>query len=264
LTDPARISPALTALAEDPELFIEPPEGSERKATEHHCLTIGPNRRWAGVCRLRLDAQRAAIEGTVAEIRRETEGTETIVWNVGSSATPADLPAWLRELGLGDPDPPLDPIATAMALSSEPPPADGVDVQLVRTLDDHVTGLEIMLRSSAWPDKAAADERSRAEATFEQRKRRGSLQWLARIRGEPVAWAAAEPAAAGLYLAGGATLPNARGKGCYRALVHARWQAAVTLGLSGLAVQSQIGTSAPILRQLGFVDVATIHTLQDR
>ena len=57
-------------------------------------------------------------------------------------------------------------------------------------------------------------------------------------------------------------LPATRGRGCYRALVRARWDAAVELGTPGLAVQAQYGTSFPILRRLGFVEVATVHTLQ--
>jgi hypothetical protein len=44
--------------------------------------------------------------------------------------------------------------------------------------------------------------------------------------------------------------------------VRARWHEAVRLGRSGLAVQAQYGSSAPILRALGFVEVATVHTLQ--
>lgn len=255
------IPEALVALAEDPDFFTEPPDGSERIASERYCLTIGPDRRWAGVCRLRLSGEGDAA-AAVAEVGRLTDVIESVLWNVGTSATPADLPARLRALGLRDPDPPFDPLAAAMALDREPPGVDGVDVRLVRTLEEHVAGLEIMLAASEWSEKAAADERSRAAETFERRKRRGSLQWLARIDVEPVAWAAAELAAGGLYLAGGATLPGARGRGCYRALVHERWREAVRLGLPGLAVQSQYDTSAPILRRLGFVEVARVHTLQ--
>jgi GNAT superfamily N-acetyltransferase len=92
--------------------------------------------------------------------------------------------------------------------------------------------------------------------------RRGGLQWLAVLDGTPVAFALAERSTAGLYLAGGATLPEARGRGCYRALVRARWDEAKKLGLPGLAVQAQLGSSAPILRRLGFVETATIHTLR--
>lgn len=119
-----------------------------------------------------------------------------------------------------------------------------------------------MLTAATWSESAARAERERAAEVFERRQHRGGLQWLAYVDGRPVAWAMADRAAAGLYLAGGSTLPEARGRGCYRALVYARWEEAVRLGLAGLAVQAQYGSSAPILRRLGFVEVATIHTLQ--
>ena len=44
--------------------------------------------------------------------------------------------------------------------------------------------------------------------------------------------------------------------------MRARWDEAVRLGTPGLAVQAQHATSAPILRKLGFIEVASIHTLQ--
>lgn len=251
---------ALAAVAEDPDAFVAPPAGSEQTRADGFCLTIGPERRWAGVCLLRLRA------GTVAEafgaVREATAGIESVVWNVGSSSTPSDLAAALRRLGLRDPDPPLDPLVTALVLERPPPAVAGVDVRLVTTLAEHRAGLEIMLAASDWNEAAREDERARAEATFERRRRRDSLQWLALVDGEPAAWAASEIAAAGLYLAGGATLPGARGRGCYRALVRARYEEATRRGLAGLAVQAQHGTSAPILRRLGFVDVAAIQTLQ--
>jgi len=42
-----------------------------------------------------------------------------------------------------------------------------------------------------------------------------------------------------------------------------RWEEARRLGLAGLAVQAQYGTSAPIMRRLGFTEVAQVHTLCD-
>jgi len=252
----------LAALAEDPDAFIAPPAGSERTQADGYCLTIGPERRWAGVCRLRLGRDGGAVDRALAAIGRATAGIDAVVWNVGSSATPAELATRFRDLGLHDPDPPLEPLVTALVLERAPPAVDGLDVRLVTSLEEHRAGLEIMLAASAWPDAARDDERARAVETFERRRVRGSLHWLARIDGQPVAWAATEPASCGLYLAGGATLPGFRGRGCYRALVHARYAEAARRGLPGLAVQAQHGTSAPILRRLGFVDVAAIHTLQ--
>lgn len=256
------ISSALIALSEDPDLYIEPPEGADRYVDGRFCLTIGPHRRWAGVCRLRLTDDAEQTAGAVAEIRRLTAGIEHVIWNVGSSATPAGLPERLRALGLTDPEPPFEPLVAAMALEDEPPAADGVDVRRIETLEEHLAGLEIMLASVTWSDAAAAAERERAEQVFERRQRRGGLHWLAYLEGRPVAFAVADRVTAGLYLGGASTLPQARGQGCYRALVRARWDEAIRLGLPGLAVQAQYGSSAPILRTLGFVEVATVHTLQ--
>lgn len=255
-------SPALVALAEDPELFVEPPTGARRIVDDRFCVVIGPRRRWAGVCRLRLSPDHDQVEAAFAEIQGHVEDIDTVLWNVGSSATPSDLPQRLRTLGLRDPDDPMDPLVAAMALDEAPPAVEGIDVRRITTLDEHRRGLEIMLAAARWTDEAAAAERDRAEETFARRVQRGGFQWLAWLDDVAVGYAAADRADAGLFLAGGSTLPAARGRGCYRALVRARWDAAVELGTPGLAVQAQYGTSFPILRRLGFVEVATVHTLQ--
>ncbi len=156
----------------------------------------------------------------------------------------------------------MDPVCAAMILVGEPPDIDGIDVRRIQTLQEHRAGLEIVLASAVWTNSAAADERARAEETYERRTRRGGYQWLVWHAGEPVAFALADRTPAGLFLSGGATLPEARGRGCYRALVRARWDEAARLGLPGLAVQARYATSAPILRDLGFDEVATVHTLQ--
>lgn len=252
----------LRCLAEDPELHLLPPEDGERIVDDRFCLTIGSTLPWAGVCRLRLAPAPGDVEAAVAEIRDLLQKIPKVVWNVGSSATPKDLPGQLLALGLRHPDPPLDPLCAAMVLTTEPETVAGVDVRRIETFEDHLAGLEILLESDDWPADVAADKRARAKETFERHARRGDVQWLASIDGSALAWAQAERADAGLFLGGGATLPTARGRGCYRALVRARWEEAARLGLPGLAVQAQYGSSAPILRQLGFVEVATIHTLQ--
>ena len=256
------ISPALVELAEDPEFFIEPADGSRRTADERFCLTIGPYGRHAGVCRLRLASDPDEVAETFAEIRELAAGVESVLWNVGSSATPTGLAGLLRALGLRDPDPPFEAVVAALVLEQEPPRVEGVEVRRIETFEQHLAGLEILIASATWAERAAAAERERAEEVFEHRMRRGGLQWLAWLGGKPVAYGAAERASAGLYLGGGATLPAARGGGCYRALVRARWDEAVRLGIPALAVQAQYGSSAPILRKLGFVEVAVIHTLQ--
>jgi GNAT superfamily N-acetyltransferase len=255
---------ALAALAEDPERYVEPPEGARQVVDPRFTVVVAPDGQWSGVCALRLPVDEAALAAAVADVRALTAGSDLVLWNVGSSATPAELPQRLRTYGLQDPDPPFDPVCAAMVLDSVPPAADGVEVRRIGTLEEHLAGLEVMLAAAEWAPEHAAAERARARDVFERRTRRGGFQWLALVDGEPVAFGAADRADAGLFLAGGSTLPAARGRGCYRALVHARWEEAQRLGLPGLAVQAQYDTSAPILRRLGFAEVAQVHTLRDR
>jgi hypothetical protein len=63
-------------------------------------------------------------------------------------------------------------------------------------------------------------------------------------------------------LFGGATLPEARGRGAYRALVAARWEDAVARETPILVTQAG-PMSRPILTQLGFRDVCEIRILLD-
>ena len=104
------------ALAEDPDLYVEPAPGAIRIVEDGYCLTIDAHRRWADVCRLRLRTDE--VVHTVAAVRGETHEIPSVVWNVGSSATPPDLPARLRALGFGDPDPPHDAVVAAMVLTT--------------------------------------------------------------------------------------------------------------------------------------------------
>ena len=62
---------------------------------------------------------------------------------------------------------------------------------------------------------------------------------------------------------GGAVLPEARGRGVYRALVHARWEQAVARGTPLLVVQAG-PMSAPILTGLGFESHGELRLYADR
>jgi len=66
----------------------------------------------------------------------------------------------------------------------------------------------------------------------------------------------------GGLLFGGSTLPDARGRGAYRALVRARWDEAVRRGVPALVTQAA-PASEPILRRLGFEEVCTLRRLED-
>ncbi len=54
------------------------------------------------------------------------------------------------------------------------------------------------------------------------------------------------------FLWGGGTVPAARGRGAYRAVVDARMKRAVELGARLVGVYAKVDTSAPILEALGF------------
>src|SRR4051794_1212325 len=142
------MSSALARLAEDPELHVDPPEGAERIVDDRYCVTIGSERRWAGVCRLRIADDAAAGTAVTREILQLVGSIERTFWNVGSTAEPRSLPERLRALGWRDPEPPWDPVVAAMVLEEEPPPADGsIAVRRIETFGDHLAGLEIMLAS---------------------------------------------------------------------------------------------------------------------
>jgi hypothetical protein len=66
----------------------------------------------------------------------------------------------------------------------------------------------------------------------------------------------------GVVLNAGSTLPGWRGRGAYRALVRARWDAAVAAGTPVLVTQAG-AMSRPILERLGFVAVCEVRALLD-
>ncbi|MDX6522817.1 MAG: hypothetical protein QOI17_330, partial [Gaiellales bacterium] len=90
-------------------------------------------------------------------------------------------------------------------------------------------------------------------------------RYLARIDGRAVAtaditWLENDDA---VFLGGALTLPEYRGQGAYRALVHARWAEAAARGRGVLVTQSE-PMSQPILKRLGFEVVGEISVLLDR
>ena len=81
---------------------------------------------------------------------------------------------------------------------------------------------------------AARSRRSRDRAT----RIPNNVVYVAYVDGEPVARACGSFAEHGVTLFGGSTLPEARGRGAYRALVAARWEDAVARGTPVLVTQA--------------------------
>ena len=90
-----------------------------------------------------------------------------------------------------------------------------------------------------------------------------SSVYLAYLDGEPVGFGRAVFAPWAALLLGGATLPEARGRGVYTALVHARWRETVERGVPRVVVSAG-AMSAPILEKLGFRRLGHVRLLRDR
>jgi GNAT superfamily N-acetyltransferase len=224
---------------------------------ERFHLVVHPDGAHANVCRLRLGG--CDVDATLAEILGYAPRAR-FEWIVGPSATPEDLEERLRALGCRDQDPPLTSYVTALATVTEPAAVPEVDVRPVVTYDDFVTALEVSI--AGWElDPARADaERARAPKMWAQRRSRPGGEWVAFLDGEAVSYAGAIAGPHGLFLTGGVTLPRARGRGAYRALVRARWDEAVRRGTPALVVHAE-EASRRILESIGFERIGTIVEL---
>ena len=208
--------------------------------------------------RLRL----ADVEADVAEIRAlaAEHGHDETEWWLGPSSQPPDLHEQLVELGAG---PPRDrtPKLTAMAITQAPAPGPPeVTARPVETLEEMAAGIRIGWEAFDTPPEVR-------DADLERRWRErlesdSAVELVAFLDGEPVGHALGLYCPLGCLLIGGATVPSARGRGAYRALVRARWDEAVRRGTPALVVHAA-PTSEPILRRLGFDEVCRLRRLED-
>src|SRR5206468_2140554 len=90
-----------------------------------------------------------------------------------------------------------------------------------------------------------------------------SAVFLAYVDGEAVGFGRAVYGPWAGVMLGGATMPDARGRGVYTSLVHARWQEGVVRGVPRLVVSAG-PMSAPILERLGFERLGLVRLLRDR
>ncbi|KJQ53794.1 GNAT family N-acetyltransferase [Microbacterium sp. SA39] len=75
---------------------------------------------------------------------------------------------------------------------------------------------------------------------------------LGRLDGRPVGTGGCTIVDGFVRLWGAATLPEARGRGAYRAVLAERLRAGVELGATTALVKGRVSTSAPILARVGF------------
>jgi len=238
-------------LADNPNTYTPLAPHHERIVTDRYVLFMTTRGGGGAVAqRFRFDADelddvRAELHGLM-----RARGREKLAWEVGTGGTPADLVERLLALGLED-----DGVQVGMVLDA-PPAAE------------RAKGIEV--RRVANDDEMFAAERIAAIAFGEGEPKRvphvpdpTNVVYVAYLDGEPVARGSASFGERGVSLFGGSTLPEARGRGAYRALVAARWEDAVARGTPVLVTQAS-PMSHPILARLGFREVTRIRALNDR
>ena len=254
------ISTALSELARNPDRFTLLSGDVKRFADERVCIVQGSV--WAGVSGVRVEP--GEVDALVAETRERIPPDKTTAWWIDPGSRPPDLRERLLALGFRGPADGHD-LLHALACVEEPPagPAD-VEVVRVECYDDHVAAVEVMWDAFETPAERREQQRAHLRSEFDAARAAGvPVTFLARVDGRPAGVGRSVYADGGVFLIGGSVAEWARGRGVYRALVRARWDDAVARGTPALVTEALPDTSYPILRRLGFEDVATIRRLED-
>jgi GNAT superfamily N-acetyltransferase len=173
-------------------------------------------------------------------------------WKLHGHDLPADLPERLRAAGFVPEDQETVMIAPVDAPGSPRVP-DSIRIREVLEAGDFaaVAALEgaVWDEDHSWLDDLAAERKADPE---------GLRMFLAEAAGRAVStgWVRFPSGTEFATLWGGATLPEWRGRGIYRALVAHRAQLAAERGRRYLEVDAS-DDSRPILERLGFVAVTT-------
>jgi GNAT superfamily N-acetyltransferase len=237
-------STALRAFALDPPAYLPPPRGSTVVDDRRFHLTVSADGRHATVCRLDADDVAEAFFAV-----RAHAPNARVVWITDGSSERE-----LRGLGCRDQDPPITSYITALATDTPPPEVPGIEIRQIETYEEFLVALGIA--AAGWQTSFDDDP----EARWQRRLERAGGDWLALVDGSPVAYGGAIAGSCGLFLTGGVTRPEARGRGAYRALVRARWDEAVRRGTPGLVVHAE-DASRRVLERSGFERVGAVVEL---
>ena len=237
-------STSLRAFALDPPAYLPPEHGVTVLDEPRFHLTVSPDGRHATVCRLRTDR----IADVFHDVRAHAPRAR-LIW-----ITDGSCEAELRALGCREQDPPLTSYITALATTEPPPTVAGIEVRRVESYESFLTAMEVA--NAGWETNVSGDP----ELRWIRHRDRPGGDWVAVLDGRPVAYAGAIAGPHGLFLTGGVTLPDARGRGAYRALVRARWEEAVRRGTPALVVHAE-EASRRVLERIGFERVGDVVEL---
>jgi GNAT superfamily N-acetyltransferase len=244
--------PTRAELAENTGAYLLPRPSYETVVTDDYTYVAGPRNAWV------LQIREPNVEWARAESRRR--GIALVEWWVGWSA-PASLADHLLGAGLVPDD---EPVLTGMTSAAAPPAPTDIDVRPIDTVEQYLEALAVDWE--VWPLTAEEREKRRTieSERFDAEHAAGTAHhWAAYDDGRPVGFGRGVDMDDGVALMGGAVLPDARGRGVYRALVRARWDHAVARGTPLLVVQAG-PMSAPVLDGLGFERHGVIRLFADR
>jgi len=247
----------LREAAEYPNSFVALGPDDERIETDRYTLCMSAAKRSNTVQRARF--AREEIDEVVREVRSElrSRGRTRTQWEVGSAPEPDDLVEQLLARGLVRDS---DPFAVALALRSAPPaPPEGLLVRRVQTDEEYIAAKLVQFEAFGAPAEEIADRRAAMPGRWREAPKIVHAVWL---DGEIVGSGTCSWTPHGLALFGGATLPRARGRGVYRALIDARWREATSADAPALITQAG-AMSRPILERLGFRPVGRVDMLID-
>jgi GNAT superfamily N-acetyltransferase len=203
------------------------------------------------------------VEAIVGEVRQWFGGRQRrrFTWLVGTSATPSDLRERLLALGAeGDAS---EPVYAGMVITEPPPPVEGLEARPVATFQEFAAARELSWDAVRMDEATRESARARLREAWDEYQEIDILVFATFVNGRPVACGGVSFTPYGGYLAGAGTHLDYRGRGCYRALVRARWDAAAARGTPVVAAQAG-KMSQPILHRLGFRQLATVHALVDQ
>ncbi len=200
--------------------------------------------------------EESQVEHVVDAVRQLAQGEqrERALWFVPEATSPAGLARHLLALGMRPNDLPGGDArhAQMVCLEAPPPGPPGLIARPAETFEEFLAALLVVVAAFGQDDEARQAAERRAERLWPfQFRDDGQHVFVALRDGEVIAFAVARFGRTAVYLQGGGTLPEHRGRGAYTALVRARWDAAVERGTPVLTVGAG-EMSRPILERLGF------------
>jgi hypothetical protein len=257
-----RLSAEVREYAETPDRYAHIVEGSSVSRHDDGRVCVIQGATWASVTG--VDVGDDEVESLLRHVRDLVPAGKRCMWWLGPSVRPRDLPDRLLALGLSEPDDGA-PLVKALALTDAPAATpEGIEVRRIETFEDFVASRRVQWDAFDVSEDRRAKQQPLLRPEFDESMAlRIPVSFLATLDGSPAATGLAVPSDRGVFLIAGSTARWARGRGLYRALVRARWDYAVEQGTPALVTQAVPGTSYPILKNLGFVDVCDVRRVLD-